>query len=66
MISNNNEVNVIKIKNYYITNSFSRKHNEYFDGCTMPLEYFFKWRYEAGFTAYIPFKANLTDGGQYD
>ena len=48
---------------YYITNSFSRKHNKYFDGCTMPLEYFFKWRYEAGFTAYIPFKANLTDGG---
>ena len=64
MINNNHMVKVTTIK-YYITNSFSRKHNEYFDGCTMPLEYFFKWRYEAGFTAYIPFKANLLRW-QYD
>ena len=58
MISNNNIVNVIKIKKYYITNSFSRKHNEYFNKRTIPLEYLFKWRYEASLASGISFRAN--------
>ena len=64
MINNNHMVRATTIK-YYITNSFSRKHNKYFNKGTIPFEYFFKWRYESGFTAYIPFRVNLLRG-QYD
>lgn len=62
MINNNHMVKVTTIK-YYITNSVSCKHNKYFNKRTIPLEYLFKWRYEFGFTADMPFRANLTDGG---
>ena len=64
MISNNHMVKVTTIK-YYITNRVSCKHNKYFNKGTIPFEYFFKWRYESGFTAYIPFRVNLLRG-QYD
>lgn len=70
MISNNDEVKIFTIK-YYITNSVPNKHNEYFNECTTPLEYFFKWRYGAGFFKDIPFRVNKSfiDNflwGQYD
>ena len=50
-------VKVTTIK-YYITNSVSRKHNKYFNESTLSFEYLLKFRYEAGFTAYVPFRAN--------
>ena len=57
MINNSDMVKVTTIK-YYITNRVSRKHNKHFNKGTMPFEYFFKWRYEFGFTANMPFRAN--------
>lgn len=64
MINNNHMVKVTTIK-YYITNSVSCKHNKYFNKRIIPLEYFFNWRYEEGFTADIPFRVNLL-WGQHD
>ena len=70
MINNNHAVKIFTIK-YYITNSAPNKHNKYFNERNMPLEYFFRWRYGAGFTEDIPFIANKSfiDNflwGQYD
>ena len=64
MINNNDMVRVATIE-YYITNSVSYKHNKYFYKSTLSFEYLLKFRYEAGFTAYVPFRANLLRG-QYD
>lgn len=64
MINNNHMVKVTTIK-YYITNCVSCKHNKYFNESTLPFEYLFKFHYEAGFTAYVPFRANLLRG-QHD
>ena len=61
MINNNHMVKVTTIK-YYIADSIVCKPNEYSDECTMSLEYLFNFHYEAGFTAYVPFRANLLRG----
>ena len=61
MISKSDIVRATTIK-YYITNSVSCEHNKYFNKRIIPLEYFFRWRYEEGFTADMPFRVNLFDG----
>ena len=64
MINNKHMVKVTTIK-YYIADSIVCKPNEYSDECITSLEYLFKFHYEEGFAAYVPFRANLLRG-QYD
>ena len=73
MISNNNMVIATSINNRVCEKYLSHNvlHNRYFIERNMPLEYFFRWRYEEGDCKDIPFRANKSfiDNflwGQYD
>ena len=61
MISKSDMVRATTIK-YYITDNAPCEYNKYFNKRIIPLEYFFRWRYEDGFTADMPFRVNLLLG----
>lgn len=60
MIRNNDMVDAIKIKNYTYRQCLSSNvlHNCNFNEIIIKLEYLFRWRYEEGSTADIPFRVN--------
>ena len=65
MISNSDTIKTTGINNYVCEWFLSRNvlYNRYFSKRNMPLEYFFRWRYEEGNYKDIPFEANLVERG---
>ena len=61
MINNNDMVKTTGSNNYVCEGYLSRNvlYNRYFGKRNMPLEYFFRLRYEEGDCKDIPFRANL-------